>query len=88
MSEEGTKAHQERFIEDLEQELKGLPSKYQIGDKVSVVLFEAGTIKNCTVTKVHFDEEKVFYSLVVLIDEANGYYTRLPNIDSAFISDN
>lgn len=69
-----------------------LPSAYQIGAKVQVQFGEEGTLKNCEVIKVHFSDYKVLYDIGVSGNfeqttehPAGKWYTRLYNVDSAFI---
>jgi len=77
-----------------------LPSAHQVGDKVSLNLFESGSINNCEVIGVKFNESKVYYDIAVLLVEAkkggtdvNGsviegvdaMYTILEGVDSVCV---
>ncbi len=77
-----------------------LPSAHQVGDKVSLNLFESGSINNCEVIGVKFKESKVYYDIAVLLVEAkkggtdvNGsvieddeaMYTVLEGVDSVCV---
>lgn len=75
-----------------------LPSRFQHGDPVIVYFGTAGIIKNCTVIKIHFAEDKVFYDVEVKwkhLETADNYSKgvdikrvltdRLYNLDSAVV---
>lgn len=63
---------------------KLLPSKYQIGDIVSVNFYRDDIlITKCKIIKVHFTKGKILYDLEVPINEYGS--TRLYNIDSVFV---
>jgi hypothetical protein len=70
-----------------------LPSRFQIGDKVSVRLRPMLVIDTAEVIKVHFTENKVFYDLEVEFDyptppdDGEKGYTRIYNIDSALVGE-
>ena len=62
-----------------------LPSRVQIGQKVNVVLFDAGTITNCEVVRVHFELDSVSYDVIVESAENPGYYTTINGVGDNFI---
>lgn len=69
-----------------------LPARFQIGETVSINLFDAGFIRKAEVIKIHFAEGKVMYTVQVCVSqspagEEHNMYTRLHNIDSVFIKD-
>ncbi len=68
---------------------KILPSEYQIGDKVDAIFYDAGTIKNCEVLKVHFTNGGFeTYDLLVTMyndDDGKPNYNRLYNIPRLLI---
>lgn len=62
-----------------------LPSAHQINEPVVCHLLAEKY--ECRVNKIHFDETKVMYDLAVGWVEDDGYqYTRIYNVDSAFVS--
>lgn len=66
-----------------------LPSRFQLGDVVSV-RFKDFTISKAYVIKVHFTESKVLYDLNVCILGDGGdtlTTTRIYNVDSAIIEE-
>lgn len=87
LSPEAREAHAFKSLEDLEAILLNtLPSTHQIGDLVDITFFEAGALTSCRVYHVGFDDDKVFYGIEVMTDAANRYVTRLPRVDSAFVT--
>jgi hypothetical protein len=70
-----------------------LPSRFQIGDKVSIRLLPMFIVDSAEVIKVHFTKSKVLYDLELEFDYPtppdNGEkgYTRIYNIDSALLSE-
>lgn len=71
-----------------------LPSRFQIGDYVSLSFNNSGKVENCKVLKVHFSERREFYDVEVTckyaeypLSEFNGdeYKVRLHNIESAVL---
>lgn len=66
-----------------------LPSRFQIGDRVSVRFRPSLVIDAAEVIKVHFSENKVLYDLEVKIapdNQEDVAYTRVYNIDSLIVS--
>jgi len=67
-----------------------LPSHFQIDDPVRLAFGDAGGVINCRVIKVHFSDSKVFYDVDVemhFAGEEEKFYTRLYNVDSAFVEE-
>jgi hypothetical protein len=69
-----------------------LPSNHQLGQLVSVNLYDAGFIREAKVIKVHFTEAKILYDLEICtgkspVGEEHNIYTRLYNIDSVYVKD-
>lgn len=62
-----------------------LPSKVQIGDKVNLNLFDAGTVFDCIVIGINFTESSVYYDVEVEVKKDNSLWTTLSNISSNFI---
>lgn len=64
-----------------------LPSRYQIGDKVSIKISSMFVVESAEIIKIHFSESKVTYDLLVRLDifkdEAESSFTRIYNVDSA-----
>ncbi len=83
-------AKQFRNIMELFQNNKQLPSEYQMGDKVEAIFYEAGTIKNCEVIKVHFINGGFeTYDLLVTMykdDDGKSNYMRLYNIPRLLVN--
>lgn len=69
-----------------------LPSEHQVDDVVDVSFGSTGFIKECRVIKVHFSDSKVLYDVSVpvvcenLEGNTNTSFTRIYNIDSAFVT--
>ena len=66
-----------------------LPSRFQLGDLVSVN-FGYFTISKAYVIKIHFSEGKVLYDLNVCLLDDNGdtlTTTRIYNVDSAIVEE-
>lgn len=65
------------------------PSKYAIGDIISVDFYDSGFIREAKIIKVHFTESKVLYDVEICIKKfsagENNMYTRLYNLDSILI---
>ncbi len=89
----------QRQIEQLNEGLnksnvRKLPSRFQIGDKVSLNFNDGGTLTGCEIIKVHFTESKVLYDVELtahyygLEDKLSEetFSTRLYNLDSAFFN--
>lgn len=64
-------------------EMRLLPCKYQIDEEVDIFFGTDVPPMKCKVVKVHFNNPKVSYDLEYKIGD--GLFTRLYNIDSAFI---
>lgn len=64
-----------------------LPSRFQLGDLVTLNFGSAGKVTGADIIKVHFSESKVLYDVDILMsDAADGrVITRLYNIDSCFV---
>lgn len=70
-----------------------LPSKFQIGDKVNLNFYRCGNLYGGEVVKVHFAPGKVLYDIELPVrsdpsteeTEKIINYTRLYNVDSAFV---
>ena len=67
-----------------------LPSKFQIGEKVSVNFQKLGFyVHEAIVIKIHFTHNKVSYDLDVQFDNGDnniGTCTRIYNVDSLIVS--
>lgn len=65
-----------------------LPSRFQIGDLVSLKFEPWLVVTTGSVFKVHFTESKVFYDVEVVLypDLEAECYTRIYNIDSALLT--
>lgn len=69
-----------------------LPSRFQIGDMVSLNFESSGVIRNARVLKIHFTEGKVLYDVEIRVEnfdeegKGSSYTTRLYNIDSIFLN--
>jgi len=72
--------------------IKALPSGHQIDDEVNLCFGDTGTLKSCRIIKVHFSESKVLYDVSIpvicedLENKVHTAYTRLYNVDSAFVT--
>jgi len=70
-----------------------LPSRFKIGDKVSIRLRPMFVVDTAEVIKIHFTESKVFYDLDVEFDyptppdDGKKGVTRIYNVDSAMLSE-
>ena len=68
------------------------PSRYAIGEKVTLDFWLSGKIKGCTVDAVRFTESKVRYDILIPIKETSApeeesYLTLIENVDSVCVTD-
>ncbi len=69
------------------------PSRFEIGEKVTLDFWLSGKIKGCTVDAVRFTEGKVRYDILVPIKETSepeeqpSYLTLIENVDSVCVVD-
>jgi len=78
-----------QFINIMSKRIKGsnnLPSQFQINDSVILNFFNSGTINNCKVIKVAFNENQVFYDVEVnAVGSEETLTTRLHNVRSLYV---
>lgn len=68
------------------------PSRYAVGEKVTLDFWLSGKIKGCTVDAVRFTESKVRYDILVPVKETSApeeesYLTLIENVDSVCVTD-
>lgn len=68
------------------------PSRFAIGEKVTLDFWLSGKIKGCTVDAVRFTESKVRYDILIPIRETSApeeesYLTLIENVDSVCVTD-
>lgn len=68
------------------------PSRYAIGEKVTLDFWLSGKIKGCTVNAVKFTKSKVRYDILIPIKETSAlevdsYLTLIKNVDSVCVTD-
>lgn len=69
------------------------PSRYAIGEKVTLNFFKGGKIHNCEIASVHFTESKVRYDIYISIRDAEPEneitgLTLIEQVDSICVTDN
>lgn len=64
-----------------------LPSHLQIDDTANISFGDNGTLKNCKVVEVHFEEDKVWYDfdVPIIIDSKEEGSIRISHIDSVVV---
>lgn len=66
------------------------PSRYSIGENVTLNFHKSGKIPNCNIAAVRFDDGKVWYDVFIPIAEQsleNTGYTIIEKVDSVCVED-